>query len=67
MRHLLEHIGPGISAWWESLGEPLITPETIDQLVNAYEADNPPSNEVLTARRDKLLPGVLQTIQKLDQ
>lgn len=67
MRHLLEHIGPGIGAWWESLGEPTITPESIEQLVSAYEADNPPSNEILEARRDKLLLGMLTTIQKLDK
>ena len=33
MRHQLEHIGPGIESWWNDLGKPDITPETIDRLV----------------------------------
>lgn len=64
MRHVLEHIGPGISAWWETLGEPQINAETIDRLVRAYEADNPPGNDDLAARRDKLVVEILETINR---
>jgi 3-hydroxyacyl-CoA dehydrogenase len=62
MRHLLEHIGPGIDAWWQTLGQPRLTPETIDKLVDAYQADGPPSIQALAARRDRLLLALLETL-----
>ncbi len=64
MRHLLDHIGPGIDAWWQTLGQPRITPETIDNLVKAYEADAPPSVQALAAERDKLLIALLETLKR---
>ena len=62
MRHLLEHIGPGIDAWWQTLGQPRLTPETIDRLVEAYRADDPPSTEALADERDALLLALLSTL-----
>lgn len=59
LRHLLEHIGPGIDAWWQTLGEPRITPETIESLVQAYQADAPLPIRELAAKRDVLLPALL--------
>ena len=38
LRHLLEHIGPGIETWWNDLGRPDLTPAVIDRLVGAFEA-----------------------------
>lgn len=62
MRHLLEHIGPGIDAWWQTLGQPRLTPETIDRLVDAYQADRLPSVQALAAERDRLLLALLETL-----
>ncbi|MEM7044395.1 MAG: 3-hydroxyacyl-CoA dehydrogenase NAD-binding domain-containing protein, partial [Pseudomonadota bacterium] len=53
MRHQLEHIGPGIETWWNDLGKPDITPETIDGLVAAYQADGPPAVQELATERDR--------------
>lgn len=64
MRHQLEHLGPGISAWWSDLGKPDITPGTIDQLVSAYEAGNPPTVGELARQRDILLIELLQALQR---
>jgi hypothetical protein len=64
MRHLLEHIGPGIDAWWQTLGQPRVTPGTIDKLVDAYQADGPPSNQALAAGRDRLLLALLETLAR---
>jgi len=64
MRHQLEHLGPGIAAWWSDLGKPDITPETIDRLVEAYQADNPPSIKDLANERDMLLIELLNTLRK---
>ena len=37
LRHLLEHIGPGMERWWGDLGRPELTPAVIDRLVAAFE------------------------------
>jgi len=64
MRHLLEHIGPGIDAWWQTLGRPRLTPDTIDALVNAYQADAPASVKDLAAKRDVLLLALLEMLTR---
>ncbi|MGI9493994.1 MAG: 3-hydroxyacyl-CoA dehydrogenase NAD-binding domain-containing protein, partial [Geminicoccaceae bacterium] len=64
MRHQLEHLGPGISSWWSDLGKPEITPQTIDRLVEAYQADNPPSVSELAKQRDVLLIELLNTLRQ---
>ncbi len=63
MRHQLEHLGPGISSWWSDLGKPDITPETIDQLVSAYQAGNPPAVAELARERDVLLIELLKSLR----
>ncbi|MEM9440841.1 MAG: 3-hydroxyacyl-CoA dehydrogenase NAD-binding domain-containing protein [Pseudomonadota bacterium] len=62
MRHQLEHIGPGMEVWWNDLGRPDITPDTIDRLVDAYQAGKPPSVQELAAERDRLLLALLETL-----
>lgn len=64
MRHQLEHIGPGIETWWNDLGKPDITPEIIEKLVDAYEADGPPAVKDLAAERDRLLLALLETLSQ---
>lgn len=64
MRHLLEHIGPGIDAWWQTLGQPRITPEIIEKLVDSYQADGPRSIAELAAERDALLLALLETLAR---
>jgi carnitine 3-dehydrogenase len=62
LRHLLEHIGPGIETWWNDLGRPDLTPEAIDRLVEAFDASNLRSIEDLAAERDALLVGLLENL-----
>lgn len=64
IRHLLEHIGPGIQSWWGDLGAPEITPAVIDRLVDALDATKPRSIEVLAAERDALLIALLETLDQ---
>jgi len=64
MRHQLEHLGPAMSAWWADLGKPSITTSTIDRLVEAYEAEDPPAIEDLAAERDRLLLALLETLSQ---
>ena len=37
LRHLLEHLGPGMARRWSQLGQPELTPEVVDQLSTATE------------------------------
>ena len=63
LRHLLEHIGPGIERWWNDLGHPDLTPAAIDRLVAAFDrAETRPVAE-LEAERDALLLALLETLQ----
>jgi len=64
MRHLLEHIGPNIDRWWDDLGQPRINEQSIDKLVSAYKATNPPSIRELEQERDLLLIELLKTLQR---
>jgi carnitine 3-dehydrogenase len=63
LRHLLEHIGPGIERWWNDLGRPDLTPAAIDRLVAAFgQAETRPIGQ-LEAERDALLVALLGTLQ----
>lgn len=64
MQHLLEHIGPNIDRWWQDLGEPRINTESIEKLVAAYKATNPPSITELAKERDVLLIELLSALQR---
>ncbi len=37
IRHLLEHLGPGMQRRWKDLGQPELTPEVVDRLSSATE------------------------------
>jgi carnitine 3-dehydrogenase len=63
LRHLLEHIGPGLERWMNDLGPLAITPEVIDRLVADFEASRPPPIAELEAERDALLLALLETLQ----
>jgi carnitine 3-dehydrogenase len=62
LRHLLEHIGPGIESWWNDLGHPDLSPEVIDRLVRMFEASNARSIQDLAAERDALLVALLESL-----
>jgi carnitine 3-dehydrogenase len=64
LRHLLEHIGPGIERWWSDLGRPDLTPEVIDRLVLTFEASNTRSVQDLAAERDALLVELLEALSE---
>ncbi len=63
LRHLLEHIGPGLQRWMDDLDRLDITPEVVERLVTAHQASHPPSIEHLEAERDALLLALLETLQ----
>jgi ketoreductase RED1 len=60
IRHLLEHLGPGMARRWKDLGQPELTPELVDQVSSDTEArfaDAP--YDVRTAERDQVQLAVL--------
>jgi glutaryl-CoA dehydrogenase len=60
LRHLLEHLGPGMQRRWKSLGQPELTPETVEFLSSTTEkrfADR--TYEELTEDRDRSQLAVL--------
>ncbi len=60
IRHLLEHLGPGMQKRWKSLGQPELTPELIELVSSATEerfADQP--YEQRTVARDRAQLAVL--------
>jgi len=60
LRHLLEHLGPGMARRWEDLGRPELTPELVDRVSTDTEArfaDAP--YDVRTADRDRVQLAVL--------
>lgn len=63
LRHLLEHIGPGIERWWNDLGRPDLTPAAIDRLVEAFKKAEARPIAQLEAERDVLLVALLETLQ----
>jgi 3-hydroxyacyl-CoA dehydrogenase len=63
LRHLLEHIGPGIERWWNDLGRPDLTPDAIDRLVEAFDQAEGRTIRQLEAERDELLVALLETLQ----
>jgi 3-hydroxyacyl-CoA dehydrogenase len=65
LRHLLEHIGPGIERWWNDLGRPDLTPATIDRLVEAFNRAETRPIAQLEAERDALLVALLETLQTI--
>jgi carnitine 3-dehydrogenase len=67
LRHLLEHIGPGIERWWSDLGRPDLTPAAIDRLVEAFAQSESRSIKELEAERDTLLLALLETLRATRQ
>jgi 3-hydroxyacyl-CoA dehydrogenase len=65
LRHLLEHIGPGIQSWWADLGRPELTPEVIDRLVSAFDSGRARPMAELVEERDRLLLALLETIESI--
>ncbi|MDX1542007.1 MAG: 3-hydroxyacyl-CoA dehydrogenase NAD-binding domain-containing protein [Geminicoccaceae bacterium] len=63
LRHLLEHIGPNIQNWWATLGDPKLTPEAVDRLVDQFQASDPPPLERLVLERDELLLVLQESIE----
>ena len=60
IRHLLEHLGPGMARRWKDLGQPELTPELVDQVSRDTEArfaDAP--YDVRTVQRDRVQLAVL--------
>ena len=60
LRHVLEHLGPPMAAWWDELGEPTFGDALVDAAVAGVNAELEGVDEAaLAARRDALLIDLL--------
>ncbi len=65
LRHLLEHLGPGMARRWKDLGQPELTPEVVEELSRASEARFAGQDyDRRTERRDRLQLAVLAARQR---
>lgn len=54
LRHLLEHLGPGMARRWKDLGDPELSPETVEMLsANTEERFRGRGYEEMTEERDR--------------
>ena len=61
MEHFLEQFTRPMTAWWKSLGSPVLTPEVQRKLVDSVHAEvGSRSIEELAAERDEMLLGLLE-------
>lgn len=67
MTHYMDHLAPAISGWWPDLGNPVLTPELQQQIIDgvADEAHGR-SVEELARRRDEFLVRVLEARRLTD-
>lgn len=59
LRHVLEHLGPPMVAWWADLGEPTFDAALIDRLVSGVEDEVGGREEALRELRDHALRELL--------
>ncbi|ALE83376.1 3-hydroxyacyl-CoA dehydrogenase NAD-binding domain-containing protein [Pseudonocardia sp. HH130629-09] len=59
LRHLLEHLGPGMARRWAELGTPALDADTVEAISSATEDTYGPSREGLTTARDRAETAVL--------
>ncbi len=66
LRHMFEHLGPGMRRRWKSLGDPELTPEAADRLASEIEARFAGrSYAELTAERDRAQLAVLAARKRI--
>jgi carnitine 3-dehydrogenase len=53
--HVLEHLGPPMVQWWHDLGEPELTPELVEVLVDGVRVELDGREAEVTAARDRAL------------
>jgi 3-hydroxyacyl-CoA dehydrogenase len=61
MEHFLEQFTRPMTAWWKSLGSPVLTPEVQKKLIDSVHSEvGSRSIEELAAQRDEMLLGLLE-------
>jgi len=61
IEHFLEQFAGPLTAWWKTLGSPVLTPEVQKKLIDSVNAEvGSRSIEELAAERDEILLGLIQ-------
>ena len=65
MRNFVEHFGPPIETWWDTMNRPGLTPEIKQMLIEGCEAEAAGRSVTeLAGERDTLLVDILETLSK---
>ncbi|MBV8287071.1 MAG: 3-hydroxyacyl-CoA dehydrogenase [Hyphomicrobiales bacterium] len=68
MEHFLEQFAGPLTAWWKTLGSPVLTPEVQKKLIDSVNAEvGSRSIEELAAERDEVLLGLLELRARAEQ
>lgn len=67
LRHLLEHLGPGMARRWADLGNPTLDAGTVAAISSATEQAYGPSREALTTARDRAETSVLAARSEMEE
>jgi 3-hydroxyacyl-CoA dehydrogenase len=68
IEHIFEQFAGPQTAWWKTLGAPVLTPETIKTLIDSVHTEvGSRSIEELAAQRDEVLLGLLELRAKAEQ
>ena len=65
LAHVLEHLGPPMVDWWADLGEPELTPELAERLVEGVAEELAGEEREVLARRDRALSELLALKQRV--
>jgi len=65
LAHVLEHLGPPMVDWWADLGEPELTPDLAEQLVDGVTDELAGQEREVLARRDRGLTELLALKDRL--
>jgi 3-hydroxyacyl-CoA dehydrogenase len=61
IEHFFEQFSGPMTAWWKTLGSPVLTPDVQKKLINSVRAEvGPRTFEELEAERDEILLGLIQ-------
>jgi 3-hydroxyacyl-CoA dehydrogenase len=59
LAHVLDHLGPPMTDWWDDLGAPELTPDLVRSLVDGVRAEFAGRESQVRAQRDEALREVL--------
>jgi hypothetical protein len=68
IEHFFEQFAGPMTAWWKTLGQPVLTPEVQKKLIDSvYSEVHSRSIDELAAERDEMLLGLIELRNKVEK